>query len=193
MTGGDQPGSGDGLDPVELGLGAGIGFRLGRLVRCLRSEWAAELARLELSPPQAAVLSALTERPGCSLRGLARVLGAEPMRIKRCVDELEQRGLLASAHHGGERRSRALELTPAGKSLSRRAGELARAQEQRFRAVLGPERRAGLDGAFSVLERALGLGPGETTPGAERRGDRARPAPGPSAHHPTSTTKEQQR
>lgn len=174
----DRPNASEGRPAPSSGLEAGIGFRLGRLQRRVRADWSRQLAELGLSPPQAAVLRAVAERPDCSLRALARVLGAEPMRAKRCVDELEQRGLLESAHRGGDRRSRGLALTSAGEDLSRQAEARADAHERRLRALLGPQRRAGLEEAFTVLERGLGVlaRPGTADPGPPAASSTSTPA-----------------
>ena len=137
--------------PLELG----IGFRLSRLVRVLRAQWSADLAQLALAPPQAAVLRAVAEHPGCSLRALARVLGAEPMTAKRCVDDLEGRGLLTSAHRGEDRRPRALQLTAAGNSVAVDVGALVRHQDARLSAALGAEGRTCLERVLVVLEAEL--------------------------------------
>ena len=142
-------------------LDAGIAFRLGRLTRTWRAQWAEELAALELTPPQAAVLRGVANDPGCSLRGLARLLGADPMHAKRCADDLESRSLLRSAHRAADRRSRTLGLTPAGEALAARVDELARAREVRLATTLGPADRSRLHAIVTALETATGIGNNE--------------------------------
>lgn len=137
-------------------LDAGLGFRLGRLHRALRAAWAQQLDGLGLTPPQAAVLRGVAGRHGCSLRALARVLGTEPMTAKRCVDDLERRGFVESAHRGPDRRPRALQLTAEGRVLVRRLDVLARRQEEQLATILGA-RRSQLEAAVAALEAALGL------------------------------------
>lgn len=173
---------------APLPLEAGLGFRLSRLARALRAEWSAQLAELSLTPPQAAVLRGVAGFPGCSLRALARVLGAEPMTVKRCVDELEARGLLESAHRGEDRRPRGLELSPAGRRSAERIDTLVRQQEQELDAVLGPAARAGLDRGLATLERHLALhhtvpGPPGDRPEADEAKGRctSRPPASPAA------------
>ena len=155
--------------PARLLLEQGLGFRLSRLTRMLRAEWTRELARLDLTPPQAAVLRGVAGRPGCSLRALAGTLGAEPMTAKRCVDDLERRSLVQSAHRGADRRSRALELTSEGLALAARIDILVRAQERRLDAVLGPARRSRLEEALGALESDLGLPQVPATPPRQER------------------------
>ena len=144
-------GSARGLGPrsaAPLQLGQGIGFRLDRFIRMLRAEWARELARLGLTPRRAAVLRGAVERSECSLRALARALGADPMGVKRRVDDLERRGLLQSLHRGADRRPRALEPTPDDAPLAARIDALVRAREEHLSTVLGPDRLANLEDAL---------------------------------------------
>ncbi|MDA8290438.1 MAG: methyltransferase domain-containing protein [Actinomycetota bacterium] len=174
-------------------LEAEIGFRLSRLVRTLRAEWSRELADLEITPPEAAVLRAVAERPGSSLRALARLLGAEPMTAKRCVDELEQRGLLSSAHRGEDRRPRALELTGAGASLAARVHALVASRDARLAAALGERGRHAFEIAVGALEEHVARtsrehGGGE--PSDERPATRAERPCGPrwDGDHRTGAT-----
>jgi DNA-binding MarR family transcriptional regulator/SAM-dependent methyltransferase len=144
-------------EAAPLQLTQGLGFRLSRLTRLLRARWARQLEELGLTPPQAAVLRGVAERPGCSLRALARTLGADPMKVKRCVDVLERRGLLRSAHRGTDRRPRALDLTPESLALASRVDTLVRAQEEHLAAVLGADGLSRIESALAALEADLGL------------------------------------
>ncbi len=148
------------------GLEAGLGFRLSRATRALRAHWERQLAELRLSPPQAAVLRAVAGRDGLSLRALARTLGSEPMKVKRCVDELEERGLIGSAHRGADRRPRALALTENGRQTAERVDALVHLQEQDLDRALGHEGRAQLEHALDLLELRFDLSPAA---GAARR------------------------
>jgi len=142
---------------VQLPLEVGLGFRISRLARSLRSDWARELDALGLAPPHAAVLRGVAGNPGCSLRALARTLGTDPMNAKHCADDLEERGLLHSAHRSADRRPRELELTDAGRSVAGQVDALVREQEQRLTGVLGPEGRSGIEHALSRLEALFQL------------------------------------
>ncbi len=81
------------------------------------------------------------------------------MKVKRCVDDLEGRGLLQSAHRGADRRPRALELTPESLALAARIDSLVRAREEHLAAVLGTDRLSGIESALGALESDLGLSP----------------------------------
>ncbi len=149
---------GGGGDGRPLPLDAGIGFRLSRLARAWRAQWTGELAALDLTPPQAAVLRAVAADPGCSVRGLARILGADPMHAKRCADDLEARGLLHSGHRATDRRSRTLGLTAGGTVLAARVDRLVRAREDHLAGALGAADLARLDAILGVLESTIGAG-----------------------------------
>ncbi len=154
----------------QLPLEAGTGFRLSRLTRGLRAQWAQELAVVCLTPPQAALLRAIAGQPGLSLRALARTLGTEPMRAKRCADALETAGLLHSAHRGDDRRPRRLTLSPKGLELADRVEILVRRQEARIDQVLGQELRPGLEKALAALEGLLHADNQGTAPTVEGAG-----------------------
>src|SRR5438045_7434310 len=68
---------------------AGLGFRLGRTHRLLREGWEAEIADLEVTAPQAAMLRAICDNPGVGLRQLAARMVTDPMNAKRLADHLE--------------------------------------------------------------------------------------------------------
>jgi DNA-binding MarR family transcriptional regulator len=139
-------------------LEAGLGFRLGRAHRMLRAAWEQVIADLGLSPPQAALLRAVAQRPGCGLRELARLMHTDAMNAKRLADHLERAGLVASSSDPGHRQRRVLRLTGPGAAL---AGELARraAEHQRSLACLaGPAEVARLLDLLDHLELAVASG-----------------------------------
>lgn len=146
--------SGDSEVPA---LEDGLGFRLSRVARKLRSEWAAQLKPLALTPPQAAVVRAVSLEPGCSVRALARRLGADPMNVKRCVDELEKRGLIQSASVTTDRRPRALTVSASGQLLARDVGRLARLQQAELTATMTSAEMRHLTNGLERLEGRLGI------------------------------------
>ncbi len=146
--------------PLENGLG----FRIGRLARAMRQQWSRQLHSLELSPPQAAVLRGVIADPGCSLRGLARLLHSDPMNVKRCVDDLQQRGLVRSGHLDSDRRPRTLDLTPEGVALARQVTDLVAIQQKQLRTLLTNEE-------WQVLNRSLETLENEFVTDTSRTGD----------------------
>jgi len=165
-------------DPVAPALEAGLGFRLGRLARHLRREWAQELKPLGLSPPQAAVVRGVAAEPGCSLRGLARTLDADPMNVKRYVDELEQRALIRTGNLTTDRRSRVLLLTEAGENVAHDIARLVDTQQHWLTGSMSPEEARNLGVGLARLEARLGIGVVERSGPLRRRGGSALGAQG---------------
>ena len=130
-------------------LESSLGFVMGRAHRALREAWGERIADLKVSPPQAAMLRAICERPGSGLREVARRTRTDPMNAKRIADHLEQAGLVASTVDPSHRQRRDLEPTAGGVEL---AGELA------VRAAAWHRRLAELVGATELdqLQRLLG-------------------------------------
>ncbi|MHB1488832.1 MAG: MarR family winged helix-turn-helix transcriptional regulator, partial [Acidimicrobiales bacterium] len=156
-----------------------------------------------LSPPQGAVLRGIAEVPGCSRRALARHLGADPMNIKRCVDDLEGRGLIQSGRRPGDRRPRTLALTEAGTTTTAQVDRLARAQQDRLAGAVTPAEGRALGVGLARLESLLGLGDAQRASTQRASTQRASApagtaaAPGRTRRHPTPqkparpTTREQ--
>lgn len=144
-------------DGVALPLEEGIGFRLGRLHRVGRASWALELQELGTVPLEVAVVRAVAGSPDASIRGVARTIGTDAMAVKRAVDALEARGLVLSSALVGDRRPRALRVTPAGSELVSEVDRRIRRRERLYDS-LGPTVRAGLVQAIDELERTLGIG-----------------------------------
>lgn len=149
-------------------LQSGLGFRLNRATRAVRGAWAAQLADLDVSPPQAAVLRAASDGSGAGVRALARTLGTDPMNVKHLADDLERRGLIASGVEVDDRRIRALRLTEAGQQLADELVARVRQQEEWFTQMLGAAQRRQLERALDRLEEALEL----TGPSKDSKGDR---------------------
>ncbi len=162
------------MTPSFLPLEGGLGFRLDRLVRALRAGWAAELAGIGLTPPQAAVLRGVAGADGVSVRALARRLGGDPMNVKRCADELEQRSLLRSGTDAGDRRPRVLTATDEGRALAGEVDRRVRGQDARLTDALGRTARPAFERALGALEADLGLA---LTPGADGPSGGGRPTP----------------
>ncbi|MHB8333465.1 MAG: MarR family winged helix-turn-helix transcriptional regulator [Acidimicrobiales bacterium] len=138
-------------------LARGVGFRLSRISRTLRSQWASELADLELSPPEAAVLRGLAEYPGSALRELARILASDPMSAKRCVDGLERRGLVVSGHRGNDRRPRTLTVSAEGLALVGELNKRMRLRERRLARLLSADERDAFERVLCNFEHELDI------------------------------------
>ena len=73
----------------------GVGFLLGVAHRARRRAWEAELADLDLTAPQAAVLRRIAAQPGSGVRRLARAVAHRAQRAEQ--DLIDTLG--AERHH----------------------------------------------------------------------------------------------
>ncbi len=177
--------------PAPLPLDSGLGFRLSRLVRAMRTAWSRELSSVDLTPPQAAVLRGVADTDGISIRALARLLGGDPMNVKRCVDEVEQRGLLLSGTAEGDRRPRVLTITEKGRILAGKVDRLVKEQDDSLTTALGASARPEFERALAALEVAHGINtPGDVgddpSPGVRATGSpipSSRRSPKPTSSH----------
>ena len=95
---------------------------------CSRTSSARSPASI-LRPAQYSVLSVIAANRGLSQADVAQLLGIERARLVRLLDRLEQRGLTQRLASPVDRRSHALQLTPAGQALLKRARALAQVHE----------------------------------------------------------------
>ena len=93
----------------------------------------------------------------CSEKLALQTLRALQVLAEGSADELEDRGLIHSAHRGGDRRPRSLDLTSQGAALASKVEAMVASREQILSEVLGQPRRAALAEALGVLEDHLGL------------------------------------
>lgn len=122
--------------PNKDGL-VGLGFLLGVAHRSRRRAWEAQLSDLGVSPPQAALLRLVTQRPGGGIRELARDMVNDPMIVQRLADTLVDRGLLETRADPTDARRRPLYLTAAGQELVAIIIERAAHDEQQIKVQLG--------------------------------------------------------
>jgi MarR family transcriptional regulator, lower aerobic nicotinate degradation pathway regulator len=117
-------------------------FALGLLLR--RAHWHAAAVMTEALRPLGlelrhfAVLVVLADRGPTVQRDLAAATGSDKAGIMRVVDDLEIRGLAARKTVPGDRRVRAVEITPQGLELFDAAHVAAAPLAERLVAELGP-------------------------------------------------------
>lgn len=138
-------------------LETNVGFRLSRVSRNLRHTWSSRLKTLGISPPQAAIIRGLSNYPTTSLRELARLLGADPMNVKRCLDDLESLNLVQSGTKKGDRRQRTLTLTIEGQRLAKEVARQAEVHEHWLRSAIPPNELNAFLNAIDSLEKLLGV------------------------------------
>ena len=94
---------------------------------------------------------------GRSQRELAAVLHLPASRIVEMVDAMEARGWIVRRLRRGDRRTKELFLTPAGRRAADRVMAQGRLHEERFTAGLEPAEKAALARLLDRLSVARGL------------------------------------
>ncbi|MHB1837971.1 MAG: MarR family winged helix-turn-helix transcriptional regulator [Solirubrobacteraceae bacterium] len=137
----------------------GVGFLLGVAHRARRRAWEADLADLELTAPQAALLRLIAAQPGSGVRRLARDLGTDPMNVQRIAETLGAAGLCEPRQDPSDARRRPLYTTEKGRHLARAVAHRAERAEQDLIDALDVEHYhallAGLDALVEHDRRTL--------------------------------------
>jgi len=134
----------------------------------LRRLLAAELQRVELSPGDYAVLLALTEAEGRSLRSseLADAIDWERSRVSHHLGRMERRGLILRTECPGDNRGALVVLTDDGYDAIRRAsGPHLRAVKRLFADALEPQQLENLAEVLGSIRQHLDAIPRESTKG----------------------------
>jgi DNA-binding MarR family transcriptional regulator len=159
--------------------GDGVAFLLAQLGHHAATQFAEQIAAVDLTPPHAGILRAIASQPGGSQQALSEQLGLLPSRVVAYVDELEDRGYLERRRNPDDRRLHALHLTASGKRLMTKIADLARQHERRITAGLDTDQRAILRDLLATLANERGLTP-HVHPGfrtlGRGGGPRAKPA-----------------
>ncbi|TNF63225.1 MAG: MarR family transcriptional regulator [Burkholderiales bacterium] len=101
-----------------------------------------EVGELGVTPVQYAALQTVANQPGIDQRTLARAIALDASTTGGVVDRLETRGWLLRRTSASDRRSRELELTPAGlQALGQVVPAMLRAQQQILAPLSEDERR----------------------------------------------------
>ena len=136
-----------------------MAFLLAQLGHYAATQFAEQMAAVDLTPPHAGILRAIASGPGGSQQALSAQLGLLPSRVVAYVDELEDRGYVERRRNPDDRRLHALHLTASGKKLMNKISDLARQHERRVTAGLDAEQRATLRGFLAALAQERGLTP----------------------------------
>ncbi|MEQ1688833.1 MAG: MarR family transcriptional regulator [Sphingopyxis sp.] len=89
-----------------------IAFIIADAARLFRARFDARIKRLGVTGPQWRVLLIAARFPGITQREAAQRLEVEPITLSRKVDLLEQAGMIERRAVTGDRRARALHITP---------------------------------------------------------------------------------
>ncbi len=137
-----------------------MAFLLAQVGALAAARFAERLAPLGLAPQHAGLLRLIGATAGQSQRALGDRLGILPSRLVVLVDELEERGLVERRDEPGDRRSYALHLTEAGRTMLGEVGHLAREHGESICSGLEPEERRQLAALLARIADRQGLVPG---------------------------------
>ena len=142
-----------GEKPLTLGvLDSHLGYFLRRVQVWVFQDFIRTLSSIDLRPAQYSVLSVIGANRGLSQADVAQLLGIERARLVRLLDRLEKRGLTQRLASPVDRRSHALQLTPAGQALLKRARALAQVHEGNLIEKLGVANHARLIEALRAFD-----------------------------------------
>ena len=131
-----------------------IGYQVRRAQVAVFQHFAEAFGEIDLTPGQLGALVVIHANTGLSQSALGAALGVDRSTVVPLIDRLEARGLVVRAPSPRDRRSHALQLSPAGIQLLARAEAQVRAHEAVIAGRLSEaERRTLLD----LLSR---IGPG---------------------------------
>jgi DNA-binding MarR family transcriptional regulator len=106
-----------------------IGYQVRRAQVVVFQHFAEAFAALALTPGQFGALVLIQANPGLSQSALGAALGVDRSTVVPLIDRLEGRGLVVRAASPKDRRSHALQLSPAGAALLAQAETRVRAHE----------------------------------------------------------------
>ncbi|MGB6117585.1 MAG: MarR family winged helix-turn-helix transcriptional regulator [Mesorhizobium sp.] len=139
-----------------LDLPTFLPFRLNQLAADVSRQLAqAYEERFGIDVPQWRVLATLVDRDSATAQEIVESTRTHKSTISRAVQALTDRGLVSSAQHGEDGRSRRLALTPNGRAMTDEIVPLARGYERDLMARLDPQAAAQLREGLAALEAAL--------------------------------------
>jgi DNA-binding MarR family transcriptional regulator len=126
-------------------MDSGIDDLLRRAAAAHRIAVERELAPLELTPAQFAVLQIVADAPGGSSAEVARIERLTPPTMSVIVGNLERKGAVTRRAHAKNGRTQCLEPTEIGLELMRNGRARAQAQKERILAAMPVEAAAAID------------------------------------------------
>ena len=116
-----------------------VGYHLRRTSAFAMADLAAELAPLDLRPAEASILFVIAANPRITQSGVGRTLGIARANMTPLIAGLARRKLVA--RQAIDRRSRTLNLTPAGRALHDAAWRCVETHEARLFGALPADKR----------------------------------------------------
>lgn len=109
-----------------------IGLRFTIIARLLRNNFDRQVANLNVTRSQWAMIAVVAHQPGATQRTIAEALEMSEASAGRLIDRLCVDGLLERRDRRDDRRARAVYLTPAAEPLLDKLAAIARTSEQRM-------------------------------------------------------------
>src|SRR4051812_38915541 len=131
-----------------------IGYQVRRAQVAVFQHFAESFKTLDLTPGQLGALVLIQANSGLSQSALGAALGVDRSTVVPLIDRLEARGLVVRAPSPKDRRSHALQLSPAGSDVLRQAEATVKAHEAVIAGRLSEAERRTL---LALLSR---IGPG---------------------------------
>jgi DNA-binding MarR family transcriptional regulator len=135
--------------------------------------YADRLSVLQLTPPHAGILWALSRLPGQSQQTLVELLSVHPSRLVTLLDELESRKLVQRRVTKRDRRTNALQLTARGEEMLGALRRISREHREQLCASLSEGEQEQLAALLQRIADQQGLRPG-VHPGYARLGSKSR-------------------
>lgn len=137
---------------LPAALSRRLGFMLVRASAGMTRLGAETLAPLGIDGRHYGVLAALAELGPVSQQTLADIVAVDRSTMVGFVDELERKGYVCRGKNPRDRRAYALELTPSGAKVERKAAELLEGCERHYLEPLSADERRQL---LELLERLV--------------------------------------
>lgn len=139
---------------IDFGdFGELLGYRLRAAQVAVQRDFAANVAGLDLTQKQGAILWLIQINPGISQVAVAGALGMDRPTMMAVTDRLEARGLITRVRSTVDRRRQELHLTAAGRSLLTKLKKRITRHEQRIRELLTPAELTSLVSALGKLQQ----------------------------------------
>ena len=138
---------------VRSGLADQPGFVMRQASLAVWNDLVTTLATVALKPQSYAALLITDTSPGCKQQDIADALGIARPNLVALIDALVERGLVERGVNAGDRRSYALTLTDAGRTLLDKGRVAHRLHEARLADALSPAEAAALLASARKLVR----------------------------------------
>jgi MarR family transcriptional regulator for hemolysin len=124
--------SGAGKIEVSANVRREIGLRLTVLARLLRNNFDRQVAGLNVTRSQWAMIAVVARHPGATQRTIAEALEMSEASAGRLIDRLCADGLLERRDRDDDRRARAVYLTDKAEPLLAKLADIAKDAEERM-------------------------------------------------------------